>query len=132
MFELPGIGFIPAMMNRHSLAVTQQNNVSVLAEHGIEPVDLFLSLNQDILQRLAKNLQLVLRDDVRRRETPRVHTIIEEASAPGPENLLRLGERIIAVDTQLDAIVVRQTLVRVLAPVQRELLICAERFEDQL
>src|SRR5260370_22345 len=119
------------MMNRHSLAVTQQNNVSILAEHGIEPVDLFLSLNQDILQRLAKNLQLVLRDDVRRREIPRVHTIIEEASAPGPENLLRLGERIIAVDTQLEAIAVRQTLVRVLAPVQGELLNRAERIEDQ-
>jgi hypothetical protein len=42
------------MMNRHSLAVIQQNNVSVLAEHGIEPVNLFLRLNQDILQRLAK------------------------------------------------------------------------------
>src|SRR6266436_7862164 len=100
MFELPGIGFIPAMMNCHSLAVTQQNNVSVLAEHGIKPVDLFLSLNQDILQRLAKNLQLVLRDDVRRREIPGVHTIVEEASAPGSENLLRFGKQILAVDVQ--------------------------------
>src|SRR5580700_5500445 len=88
LLELPGIGVIPAMMNRHSLAVTQQNNVSMLAEHGIEPVDLFLSLNQDILQRLARDLQLVLRDDVRRRNVPRVHTKIDEASAPGLENLL--------------------------------------------
>src|SRR5215831_4685572 len=110
VFELTGIGFIPAMMNRDSLAVTQQNNVSVLAERGIEPVDLFLSLNQDILQRLAKNLQLVLRDDVRRLEITRVHTKIEEASAPGPENLLRFGEQILAVNVQLDAVAVRQPL----------------------
>jgi hypothetical protein len=130
MFELPGIGFIPAMMNRHSLAVAQQNHVSVLAEHGIEPVDLFLSLNQDILQRLAKNFQLVLRDDVRRREIPRVHPIIEEASAPGPENLLRFGGQILAVDIQLDAIAVRQPLVRALAPVQGELPNRVERIED--
>ena len=45
VFELAGFGFVPAMMNRHSLAVTQQNHVAALAEHGIEPVDLFLSLN---------------------------------------------------------------------------------------
>jgi len=109
-FELPGVGFIPAMMNRHSLAVAQQNNVIVLAEYGIEPVDLFLSLIQDILQRLAKNLHLVLRDDVRRLEIPRVHTKIEEASAPGPENLLRFGEQILAVNVQLDAVAVRQPL----------------------
>jgi hypothetical protein len=73
-----------------------------------------------------------LRDDVRRREIPRVHTIIEKASAPGLENLLQFGEQILAVDIQLDAIAVRQTLVRVLAPVERGCLISAERFEDQL
>ena len=73
MLELAGFGFVPAMMNRHPLAVTQQNHVAALAEHGIEPVDLFLSLNYDILQRLAKDLQLVLRDDVRYRKVPRVH-----------------------------------------------------------
>jgi len=103
----------------------------VLAEHGIEPVDLFLSLNQDILQRLAKNLQLVLRDDVRRREIPGVHTIVEEASAPGSENLIRFGKQILAVDVQLDAVAVGQTLVGVLAPVRGELLNLAERIEDQ-
>jgi hypothetical protein len=73
-----------------------------------------------------------LRDDVRRREIPRVHTIIEEASAPRPENLPRFGEQILAVDVQLDAIAVQQPLVRALAPVQGELLIRSERFEDHL
>jgi hypothetical protein len=51
--ELAGFGFVPAMMNRHPLAVTQQNHLAALAEHGIEAVDLLLSLNQDILQRVA-------------------------------------------------------------------------------
>jgi hypothetical protein len=69
---------------------------------------------------------------VRRREIPRVHTIIEEASAPGLKNLLRFGKQILAVDIQLDAVAVRQPLVRVLALVKGELLIRAERFEDQL
>ena len=107
-----GIGFIPAMMNRDSLAITQQNNVSVLAERGIEPVDLFLSLIYEILQRLAEDLQLVIRDDVRRRNIPYVHTIIEEASAPGLENLLSFGEQILARDVQLDAVAVRQPLLQ--------------------
>src|SRR5262249_47313296 len=108
--ELTGFGVVPAMMNRHSLAITQQNHVGVLTEHGIEPVDLLLCLNQDILQRLAKHLQLVLRDDVRRREVPRVYTIVEEASAPRLQNLLRFGEQILADDVQLDAVAMRQLL----------------------
>src|SRR5690349_18256474 len=57
-FELAGFAFVPAMMNRHALVVAQQNHVVELTEHSIEPVDLFLSLNQDILQRLTKYLQL--------------------------------------------------------------------------
>jgi hypothetical protein len=36
--------------------------------------------------------------------------IIASSSAPGPENLLRFEEQILAVDIQLDAVAVRQPL----------------------
>jgi hypothetical protein len=58
VLEPADCGFVPAMMNRHPLAVTQQNHVAALAEYGIKPVDLFLSLNYDILQRLARETSL--------------------------------------------------------------------------
>jgi hypothetical protein len=110
MPELAGLGGVSAMMNRHSLAVTQQNHVPVLAKHGVQPIDLVLSLNQDILQRLAKHLQLVLGNDVGRRKIRGVHAIVEEASAPGLEYLVWFGEQIRAVDVQLDAVAVREAL----------------------
>jgi hypothetical protein len=46
--ELFGLGFIPAVMNRDSVAVAQQNDVSLLANDRVEPVHLVLGLGEHV------------------------------------------------------------------------------------
>ena len=50
--EMVGAGFVAAMVNRHSGAVTEKDDVALLADDGIQAIDLFPGVNDDVGDRL--------------------------------------------------------------------------------
>ena len=48
MLEIVGSGFIAAMVNRDSCVVAQENDVALLADDGVETINLFPRVNDDV------------------------------------------------------------------------------------
>lgn len=46
--EIVGVGFVAAMVNRHSGVIAQENDVSLLPNDGVETIDFFSCLRDDV------------------------------------------------------------------------------------
>ena len=54
-FKLFGLRFITTVVNSYSIGVAQQNDISLLADDGIETIDFFLGIDNRFVERFAKN-----------------------------------------------------------------------------
>src|SRR5215813_13510795 len=55
MFEVVGPALITSVMDRHSVFVAQQDDVSLLPDNCIEAINLFSRLRDDIRNRLLRS-----------------------------------------------------------------------------
>src|SRR5215475_10157725 len=62
VFELFGLPFITAMVDRYAIGVAKQNDISFLANDRIKTIDFFLGMHNDVTDRFASSLDFALGD----------------------------------------------------------------------
>src|SRR5262245_66569033 len=60
VFELFGLPFITAMVNRYAIRVAQQNDISLMPNDRIKSIDFFLSVKNDVADGFARSPDFAL------------------------------------------------------------------------
>ncbi len=93
VFELPRLFFLTAMLDRDAGGVAEQNGVPRLANHLIQPVDVFPRIGDEPFERLAKVFNLMTREDARDRAIDGIDTVFIGRSLPRVRQLLDARRR---------------------------------------
>jgi len=78
---------LAAVLDCDARAVAKQDDVSGFADHLVQLIDLVLGAEDELVERLARLLQLALRQDARRPAIGRIDSILTCRSLPGARDL---------------------------------------------
>jgi hypothetical protein len=104
MFELLRIRFVTTMLNGDSVAIAQQNDVIFLPDNGIQAVDLFPRVEEDVTHWLLKESELALGDDVWCRPASGIDMIVAPATTPRKDDFTVLRDGTLPGEDGLDEI----------------------------
>jgi hypothetical protein len=82
VFELFSQRFITAMVNRYSIGIAQQNDISLSAHDRIKTIDFFLGIHNRFAERFAKNPEFAVGYDMRGRPVIWLDKEFSRASSP--------------------------------------------------
>src|SRR5215471_6184570 len=102
VFELTLLRILNAMFDGDTSAVAEESGISRLANHLVELIDLLLSGEYQLIQRLAKIFQFNMCQDAWRRFVDRVDAIFFCRSLPGVRYFFDLWRRRCALADQID------------------------------
>src|SRR5262252_6348617 len=83
VFELFGLRFITAVVNRYSIGIAQQNDISLRADNFIQTIDFFLGIHNRFAERFTRDPEFAIRYDMGSRAAIRFDKKVSRASSPG-------------------------------------------------
>jgi hypothetical protein len=103
-FELFCLRLITAVVNRYSIGIAQQNDISLLADDRIKTIDFFLGIHNCFAERFAKNPEFAVGYDMR--SCPAIWTDKEfsRASSPGGRHFFETGRRPCTLNNGFDLV----------------------------
>jgi CheY-like chemotaxis protein len=102
--ELGRIRWSGAVVDRHPVAVAQENDVSRLAHDLVEAVEFLRGTMDQAIERLSPILQLPARQDLRWLSSRGIQAVSCEASLPGRRQVKLTSMRCAAIDDRINAI----------------------------
>ena len=88
VFEPARVCFVTAMFDRDARRITEEKRISRLANDLVEPIDLLLRAEDQLVERLSELLELVRRQDAGRLAAVGVDAVLVRRSLPGGRYLL--------------------------------------------
>src|SRR6516162_2853983 len=88
VFESARVCFVTAVFDRDACRITEEQRVSRLANELVEPIDLLLRGEDQLVERILEFFELVRRQDARRLAAIGVDAVLVRRSLPGGRYLL--------------------------------------------
>src|SRR5437868_8715032 len=102
--EAARIGIIAAVLDRDTGGVTEQDGVSGLANHSVQPIDFLLRTDDELVERFAKVVDLVRQKDARRLAIERIDAMLGRRPPPRSRYRLDADRRRVALRNRIDVL----------------------------
>src|SRR5258708_16276900 len=111
-FEAARLRIVAAVFDRGARGVAEEDGVSGLANQTVQPVELLLCTQDEILERFAKLTEFVAREHAGRGAVDGIEAVRVRASLPGDRHVLRPRRRHPSLRYRIHVLDMRYTRVK--------------------